>query len=49
MEKKKYEVQIAGVDLAILSDEQEECVTRRVSDLDTQIRDICLPDARGEQ
>ena len=40
MEKKKYEVKIADVDMKIISDEREEIVMRLVSQLDEQITAI---------
>ena len=40
MEKKKFEVTIAGVDMSIISDEREEIVMRLVAQLDAQIADI---------
>lgn len=40
MEKKKFEVTIAGVDMSIISDEREEIVMRLVGQLDSQITDI---------
>lgn len=40
MEKKKYEVKIADVDMKIISDEREDIVMRLVSQLDSQITSI---------
>ncbi len=40
MEKKKYEVKIADVDMKIISDEREEIVMRLVAQLDEQITAI---------
>ena len=40
MEKKKYEVKIADVDMKIISDEREDIVMRLVSQLDDQITSI---------
>ena len=40
MDKRQYEVEIAGVEMAILSDEREEFVMRLVRDLDEKIRQI---------
>lgn len=40
MDKKKYEVSIADVEMAILSDEREDFVMRLVNDLDQKIRQI---------
>ncbi|MBQ2729968.1 MAG: cell division protein ZapA [Clostridia bacterium] len=40
MEKKKYEVKIADVDMKIISDEREDIVLRLVSQLDDQITSI---------
>lgn len=40
MDKRKYEVEIAGVEMAILSDEREEFVLRLVRELDEKIRQI---------
>ena len=46
MEKKKYEVVIADVEMAILSDEREDFVMRLVGDLDQKIRKITLSSKR---
>ena len=46
MEKKKYEVVIADVEMAILSDEREDFVMRLVGDLDQKIRQITLSSKR---
>lgn len=46
MEKKKYDVVIADVEMAILSDEREDFVMRLVSDLDEKIRKITLSSKR---
>ena len=40
MEKKKYEVKIADVDMKIISDEREDIVMRLVNQLDDQINSI---------
>ncbi|MBQ4067435.1 MAG: cell division protein ZapA [Clostridia bacterium] len=40
MEKKKYEVKIADIDMKIISDEREDVVMKLVSLLDQQINDI---------
>lgn len=40
MEKKKYEVKIADIDMKIISDEREDVVMKLVSLLDQQITDI---------
>ena len=40
MEKKKYEVKIADVDMKIISDEREDIVLRLVNQLDDQITSI---------
>lgn len=40
MEKKKYEVKIADVDMKIISDEREDIVLRLISQLDDQITSI---------
>lgn len=42
MDKKSYKIDIADVNLAIRSDEKEETIKKIVSDLDTQIRDLCV-------
>jgi hypothetical protein len=46
MEKKRYEIQIADVDLAILSDEREDFVMSAVRQLDTRIRDLTVNNKR---
>lgn len=46
MEKKKYDVVIADVEMAILSDEREDFVMRLVNDLDQKIREITLSSKR---
>ncbi len=46
MEKKKYDVVIADVEMAILSDEREDFVMRLVGDLDQKIRKITLSSKR---
>ena len=40
MDKKKYEVKIADIDMKIISDEKEDVVLRLVSQLDSQITEI---------
>ncbi len=40
MEKKRYDLTIADVDMAIISDEREEFVLRLANDLDAGIRDL---------
>ena len=40
MDKKKYEVKIADIDMKIISDEKEDIVLRLVSQLDSQITEI---------
>ena len=40
MDKKKYDVTIAGVEMSILSDEREEFVQRLVENLDAEISAI---------
>lgn len=46
MDKKKYEVVIADVEMAIISDEREDFVMRLVNDLDQKIREITLSSKR---
>lgn len=46
MEKKRYEIQIADVDLAILSDEREDFVMSAVRQLDSRIRDLTVTNKR---
>ncbi|MBS5724555.1 MAG: cell division protein ZapA [Clostridiales bacterium] len=46
MDKKKYEVSIADVEMAILSDEREDFVMRLVNDLDQKIRQITISSKR---
>lgn len=46
MDKKKYDVTIAGVEMSILSDEREDFVQKLVSRLDTQITDITIQNKR---
>lgn len=46
MEKKRYEIQIADVDLAILSDEREDFVMSAVHQLDARIRDLTVNNKR---
>ena len=46
MEKKRYEIQIADVDLAILSDEREDFVMSAVRQLDSRIRDLTVSNKR---
>ncbi|MCI8472408.1 MAG: cell division protein ZapA [Clostridiales bacterium] len=46
MEKKKYDVVIADVEMAIISDEREDFVMRLVNDLDQKIREITLSSKR---
>ena len=46
MDKKKYDVSIADVEMAILSDEREDFVMRLVGDLDQKIRQITLSNKR---
>lgn len=46
MDKKKYDVIIADVEMAILSDEREDFVMRLVNDLDQKIREITLSNKR---
>ena len=40
MEKKRYELEIADVDMAIISDEREDFVMRLANDLDSNIREL---------
>lgn len=42
MEKKRYEIEVAGVQLAILSDEREDFIKNTVEALDKQIREITV-------
>ncbi len=46
MDKKKYDVVIADVEMAIISDEREDFVMRLVNDLDQKIREITLSSKR---
>ena len=46
MDKKKYEVSIADVEMAILSDEREDFVMRLVNDLDQKIRQMTISNKR---
>lgn len=46
MDKKKYDVTIAGVDMSILSDEREEFVQRLVASLDADITAITSQNKR---
>ena len=46
MDKKKYDVTIAGVEMSIISDEREEFVQKLVSKLDKQITDITIQNKR---
>lgn len=46
MDKKKYDIVIAGVEMSILSDEREEFVTRLVSKLDEDITAISTHNKR---
>lgn len=47
MEKKRYEIEVAGVQLAIISDENEEFVLRTVETLDKEIREITAATKRS--
>lgn len=47
MEKKRYEIEVAGVQLAIISDENEEFVLRTVENLDKEIREITAATKRS--
>ena len=47
MEKKRYEIEVAGVELAIISDENEEFVLRLVENLDKEIREITASTKRS--
>lgn len=47
MEKKRYEIEVAGVQLAIISDENEEFVLRLVENLDKEIREITASTKRS--
>ncbi len=49
MDKKKYEVKIADVDMCIISDEREEFVLKLVSQLDEQIRTILAQSKRSSK
>ncbi len=40
MEKRRYELEIADVEMAIISDEREDFVTRLANELDAGIRDL---------
>lgn len=46
MDKKKYDVVIADVEMAIISDEREDFVMRLVNDLDQKVREIALASKR---
>lgn len=46
MDKKKYDVTIAGVEMSIISDEREEFVQKLVAKLDKQITDITIQNKR---
>lgn len=47
MEKKRYEIEVAGVQLAILSDEREDFIKNIVEALDKQIREITVASKRS--
>lgn len=47
MEKKRYEIEVAGVQLAILSDEREDFIKNTVEALDKQIREITVASKRS--
>lgn len=47
MEKKRYEIEVAGVQLAIISDEREEFVKTLVENLDREIREITVKTKRS--
>lgn len=47
MEKKRYEIQIAGAQLAIISDEREEFINTLVENLDAQIKEITVSSKRS--
>lgn len=47
MEKKRYEISVAGVELAIISDEREEFVKTLVENLDREIKDITVRTKRS--
>ncbi len=47
MEKKRYEIEVAGVQLAIISDENEDFVLRTVETLDKEIREITAATKRS--
>ena len=46
MEKRRYELEIAGVEMAIISDEREEFVNRLANELDSGIADIMKANKR---
>ena len=46
MEKKRYELEIADVEMAIISDEREEFVMRLANELDSSIRDLLKTNKR---
>ena len=47
MDKKKYDVSIADVEMSIISDEREEFVMKLVEKLDSEIRDILAHSKRS--
>lgn len=47
MDKKKYDVSIADVEMSIISDEREEFVMKLVEKLDSEVRDILLHSKRS--
>ena len=47
MEKKRYEIEVAGVQLAIISDEREEFVNTVVEIIDKEIKDITAATKRS--
>lgn len=47
MEKRRYEIQVAGAQLAIISDEREEFINTLVENLDAQIREITVSSKRS--
>ena len=47
MDKKKYEVTIADVEMSIISDEREEFVMKLVEKLDSEIKDLLLHSKRS--
>lgn len=47
MDKKRYEIEVAGVQLAIISDEREEFVNTVVEILDKEIREITAATKRS--